>query len=48
MDKRQYDRIDRILQMLEMTVKLECGSYINELVSELRVAVEMAKEEDDV
>ncbi len=45
MDKRSYDRIDRVLQLLELTVKMECGSYINELVSELRVAVEMAKEE---
>ena len=46
MDKRQYDRIDRVLQLLEQTARWECGSYINELVSELRVAVEMAKEEE--
>ena len=42
------DEVLKRLQILETAAAWECGSYIQELIYDVRVAVEkMKKEEDD-
>lgn len=46
MNKEQYDQILKAVNMLHEEARMECGSYIQELVDDLRYLIILAKPED--